>query len=131
MSIQSPLYRFDRMILDSYTIKTRLMSRLLNSKYYVYDYTSAVPCDTLAVKLEGNSEELTITINKSDGKLEVKSIVTNSNGSLTTHELWEDLLSEESLSRNCDLVKEYIEEVMDVGYNSVNLYSPEVGSYYE
>lgn len=40
MSIQSPLYRFDRMILDSYTIKTRLMSRLLNSKYYVYDYTN-------------------------------------------------------------------------------------------
>ena len=107
------------------------MSRLLNSKYYVYDYTSAVPCDTLVVKIEGNPEELTITINKSVGKLEVKSIVTNRDGSLTTNELWEDLLSEESLSRNCDLVKEYIEEVMDVGYTNVNLYSPAVDFYYE
>lgn len=131
MSIQSPLYRFDRMILDSYTIKTRLMSRLLNSKYYVYDYTSAVPCDSIIVKLEVNSEELVITINKSEMKLEVRSVVTKSNGSISTYELWKDWLSEKSLSRSCDLVKEYIEEVMDVGYNSVNLYSPAVDFYYE
>lgn len=93
--------------------------------------TSAVPCDSIIVKLEGNSEELVITINKSEMKLEVRSVVTKSNGSISTYELWKDWLSEKSLSRSCDLVKEYIEEVMDVGYNSVNLYSPAVDFYYE
>lgn len=131
MSIQSPLYRFDGMILDSYTIKARLMSRLINSKYHVYDFTSAAPCDSIIVKLEGNSEELVITINKSEMKLEVRSVVTKSNGSISTYELWKDWLSEESLSRSCNLVKEYIEEVMDVGYTNVNLYSPAVDFYYE
>lgn len=131
MSIQSPLYRFDGMILDSYTIKVRLMSRLINSKYHVYDYTSVAPCDSVIVKLEGNSEELVITINKSEMKLEVRSVVTKSNGSISTYELWKDCLSEESLSRSCDLVEEYLEEVMDVGYTNVNLYSPAVDFYYE
>ena len=107
------------------------MSRLVGSKYTVYDYTSAVPCETLIVKLEGNSEELTITINEPDRKLEVKSIIVNSNGSLTTNKLWEDQLSEKSLVRSCDLVKDYIEEVMDVGYDNVNLYSPLASVYYE
>lgn len=125
------MIRGDEMLLDSYTIKTRLMSRLVGSKYKVYDFTSAVPCETLIVKLEGNSEELTITINEPDGKLEVKSIIVNSNGSLTTNKLWEDQLSEKSLVRSCDLVKDYIEEVMDVGYDNVNLYSPSIYTYYE
>lgn len=119
------------MILDSYTIKTRLMGRLVGSKYHVYDYTSVVPCDTLIVKVEGNSEELTITINEPDGKLEVKSVVVNNNGSITTNELWEDRLSEKTLVRSCDLVKEYIEEVMDVGTDNINLYSPSIYTYYE
>lgn len=121
----------DEMLFDSYTIKTRLMSRLVGSKYIVYDFTSAVPCETLIVRIGGNSDELVITINEPDGKLEVKSVIVNSDGSLTTSDLWEDILSEEALVRSCDLVKDYIEEVMNVGYDNINLYSPSIYTHYE
>ena len=111
------------MKLDCNTVIAMLRT-LTNSKYKIHDYIIVKPLNSIRIKLDENPDDLIIELDKVSGKIEVKlEELAPKEGTHSISVLWSDELTEDSIYRNCKLIVDYIEDVMDWGTTDINLYN--------
>lgn len=96
----------------------------VNSKYTIYERTRVKPLDSIYIKLDKNPDGLIVRVDRVKRKIEVvhEEFILKS-GEIYTSFLWSDELTEDSIYRNCQLILDYIEEVMGWESTDINIYN--------
>lgn len=98
-----------------------------NSKYKIYERTRIKPLDSIYIKLDENPDGLIVKLDRVNRKIEVihEEFILKE-GEINASFLWSDELTEDSMYRNCQLILDYIEDVMDWGSTEINIYDNKI-----
>lgn len=112
--------------LDSNTVIAILRLKA-NSKYKIYDHTRIKPLESIYIKLDRNPDGLIVKLDRVNRKIEVihEEFILK-DGEINASFLWSDRLTEDSMYRNCQLILDYIEGVMDWGSTEINIYDNKI-----